>query len=105
MPEKARVSLKTCKLINIRPQIHHGNFMTEDECYVTIGSEEYRYCRYWQQMISEWPLLAFIYKFCGEFREMQLTQVRNTVLTNTWLRGTLRNYKVQHKAQLPGLYW
>ncbi|OWA54758.1 putative Nuclear hormone receptor family member nhr-49 [Hypsibius exemplaris] len=60
--------------------IHHGGFLTAEESYIVIGADNLRYCRYWQQMISEWPLLVFIYKFCGEFKEIGLTQIETYLL-------------------------
>ncbi|OWA54189.1 hypothetical protein BV898_18602 [Hypsibius exemplaris] len=60
--------------------IHHSAYLTRTETYVTVGSQQLHYCRYWQELISDWPLLIFIYKFCGDFQDIGLSQTEKYLL-------------------------
>ncbi|OWA50450.1 hypothetical protein BV898_14965 [Hypsibius exemplaris] len=60
--------------------LHHSPFLTRGEFYVTIGPQQFWYCRYWQDKISEPHLNAFIYKFCGELNDIGLNQTETYLL-------------------------
>ena len=56
-------------------KIHHAAFLTDQETFITVGPDHFRYSRYWQDRISEKPILNFYYKFCRQFRAIGLNQV------------------------------
>ncbi|OWA54756.1 hypothetical protein BV898_19155 [Hypsibius exemplaris] len=60
--------------------IHHAAFLNEEETFILMGPNQLRYNRYWQEKISEGPLLSFIYTFGSKFREIGLTQTETYLL-------------------------
>ena len=72
-----------CLSINVGLlQIHHSAYLTRLQTYITVGPQQLHYCRYWQELMHDWPLIVFVYKFCGDFEEMGLTQVSHLSILN-----------------------
>lgn len=70
-----RIYLCIYRDASFEQQLHHSRFIVNGDSYITIGEQRFRYCRYWQDKISEPHLNAFIYQFCGELNDIGLNQV------------------------------
>ncbi|OQV22721.1 hypothetical protein BV898_03161 [Hypsibius exemplaris] len=60
--------------------IHHSAYFTQTETYITLGPKNLHFCRYWQNILHDWSLVVFIYKFCRDLQEIGLTLIEKYFL-------------------------